>query len=166
MARQSYVRYEGVPSAIISDGLVTIPLYAVSQISLTEAYHLPAIGTSNVRASVATHDDSITLTGLLAGPERFAFKFSLETLAESGKRGSVLEGLTGGAASGLILITGMTVRTDMQIQSLTFTAQAGRRDVLDVTITLAHMPRPGALAKLLELSNVGVRGLVDFGAIG
>jgi len=165
MARQSYVRYEGVPSAIISDGLVTIPLYAVSQISLTEAYHLPAIGTSSVRASVATHDDSITLTGLLAGPERFAFKFSLETLAESGKRGSVLEGVTGGAASGLILITGMTVRTDMQIQSLTFTAQAGRRDVLDVTITLAHMPRPGALAKLLEIGNVGVRGLVDFGAI-
>ncbi len=165
MARQSYVRYEGVPSAIISDGLVTIPLYAVSQISLTEAYHLPAIGTSSVRASVATHDDSITLTGLLAGPERFAFKFSLETLAESGKRGSVLEGVTAGAASGLILITGMTVRTDMQIQSLTFTAQAGRRDVLDVTITLAHMPRPGALAKLLEIGNVGVRGLVDFGAI-
>jgi len=165
MARQSYVRYEGVPSAIISDGLVTIPLYAVSQISLTEAYHLPAIGTSSVRASVATHDDSITLTGLLAGPERFAFKFSLETLAESGKRGSVLEGVTAGAASGLILITGMTVRTDMQIQSLTFTAQAGRRDVLDVTITRAHMPRPVALAKLLESGNVGVRGLVDFGAI-
>ena|SRR5215204_3316714 len=165
MARQSYVRYEGMPSAILSDGLVTIPLYAVSQIGLSETFHLPAIGTSNVRASVATHDDSITLSGLLAGPERFAFKFTLETLAESGKRGTVLEGLTGGAASGLILITGMTVRTDMQIQSLSFTAQAGRRDVLDVSMTLLHMPRPGALAKVLEVGNLGVRGLVDFGVI-
>jgi len=162
MARQSYVRYEGMPSAILSDGLVTVPLYAVSQIGLAESYHLPAIGTSNVRNSVGTHDDSVTLSGLLAGPERFAFKFTLETLAESGKRGTVLEGLTGGAASGLILITGMTVRTDMQIQSLSFTAQAGRRDVLDVSITLLHMPRPGALAKLLEISNLGVRGLADF----
>jgi len=165
VARQIYVRYEGVPSAILSDGLVTIPLYAVSQIGLSESYHLPPIGTSNVRTSVATHDDTITLSGLLAGPERFAFKFTLETLAESGKRGSVLEGLTGGAASGLILITGMTVRTDMQIQTLSFTAQAGRRDVLDVSMTLLHMPRPGVLTKLLEVGNLGVRALVDFGVI-
>ncbi len=165
MARESYVRYEGMPSAILSDGLVTIPLYAVSQIGLTESYHLPPIGTSNERASVATHDDSITVSGLLAGPERFAFKFTLETLAESGKRGTVLEGLTGGAASGLILITSMTVRTDMQIQSLSFTAQAGRRDVLDVSIMLVYMPRPGVLAKLLEIGNLGVRGLADFGGL-
>jgi phage protein U len=165
MARESYVRYEGMPSAIISDGLVTIPLYAVSQMGLTESYHLPPIGTSNARASVATHDDSISLSALLAGPERFAYKFTLETLAESGKRGTVLEGLTAGAASGLILITGMTVRTDMQIQSLSFTAQAGRRDVLDVSMTLLYMPRPGGLAKLLDVGNLGVRGLLDFGVL-
>jgi phage protein U len=165
MARASYIRYEGMPSAILSDGLVTIPLYAVTQIGLTESYHLPPIGTSNVRASVATHDDSISLSGTLAGPERFALKYTLETLAESGKRGTVLEGLTGGAASGLILITSMTVRTDMQIQSLSFTATAGRRDVLDVSMTLLYMPRPGVLAKLLEIGNLGVRGLVDFGVL-
>jgi hypothetical protein len=151
-----------MPSAIISDGLVTIPLFAVSQISLSETYHLPAVGQSGLRTSVATHDDTVTLTGLLVGDERYALKFTLETLAESAKRGSVLEGLTAGAASGLVLITGMTVRTDMQIQSLTFTAQAGRRDVIDTTITLMHMPRPGALAKLLEIANVGVRSLIDF----
>jgi hypothetical protein len=163
MARQSYVQYEGMPSAIISDGIVTIPLYAVSQISLSESYHLPAIGTSSMRSSVATHDDTITVTGLLVGPERFAFKFTLETLAESSKRGTALEALTGGAISGLVLITGMTVRTDMQIQSLSFTAQAARRDVLDVSISFMYMPRPGALGKLLELANIGVRALVDFG---
>ena len=50
MARQSYIRYEGMPSAILSDGLVTVPLYAVSQIGLSETYHLPPIGTSNVRS--------------------------------------------------------------------------------------------------------------------
>ena len=164
MSRESFVHYEGMPSAIISDGLVTIPLFAVSQIVLTEAYHLPAIGTTSVRSSVATHDDTIALTGLLAGPERYALKFTLETLAESSKRGTALEGLTGGAVSGLVVITGIAVRTDMQIQALSFTVSAARRDVIDVTITLAYMPRPGPLGKLLELGNVAVRALVDFGS--
>jgi len=161
MSRESFVLTDGVPSAIVSDGLVTVPLYAVNHISLSESYHLPNIGSSTMRAAVATHDDTVTLSGLLVGPERFALKFALETMAESSKRGSVLEGLTRGIASGLILITGMTVRTDMQIESLSFTASAGRRDVLDVSMTLVHMPRPGALAKALEVVNLGVQALRD-----
>jgi hypothetical protein len=164
MARQSWTDSGGMPSAIISDGFVTIPLYAVSQISLSEAYHLPAIGTSSMRASVATHDDTISLSGLLVGDDRYALKFVLETLADSSKRGTALEGLTGGALSGLVLITGMTVRTDLQIQSLTFSAQAQRRDVLDVSISLMYMPRPGVLGKLLDLASLGVRALADFGS--
>jgi phage protein U len=163
MTRHSFIAADGPPSAILSDGLVTIPLYAVNQISLSEAYHLPAIGSSTSRAAVGTHDDSITLSGALVGDERFALKFALETLAETSKRGSALEGLTGGAASGLVLITGLTVRTDMQVQSLSFTASAGRRAVIDVSITLAHMPRPGVAAKLLEVANLGVQALRDLG---
>src|SRR4051794_353802 len=134
MTRESFVLTDGVPSAILSDGVVTVPLYAVNQISLNEAFHLPNIGSSTMRAAVGTHDDSVTLSGLLVGAERFASKFTLETLAESAKRGSMLEGLTAGIASGLILITGMTVRTDMQIESLSFTASSGRRDVLEVSM--------------------------------
>jgi hypothetical protein len=161
MTRESFVLTDGVPSAIVSDGVVTVPLYAVNQISLNEAFHLPTIGSSTMRAAVGTHDDSVTLSGLLVGAERFASKFTLETLAESGKRGSMLEGLTAGIASGLILITGMTVRTDMQIESLSFTASAGRRDVLEVSMTLVHMPRPGVLVKALEVVNLGVQALRD-----
>jgi hypothetical protein len=164
MTRESFVHYDGMPSAIISDGLVTIPLFAVSQIVLSETYHLPAIGTTSVRSSVATHDDTIALTGLFAGPERYAWKFTLETLAESSKRGTALEGLTGGTVSGLVLITGIAVRTDMQIQALSFTVSATRRDVIDVAVTLAYMPRPSPLGKLLELGNIAIRALVDFGS--
>ena len=163
MSRESYVNAEGMPSAILSDGLVTVPLWAVSSIALAETYHLPTIGSTAIRTSVATHDDTVALTGLLVGPERFALKFVLETLAESSKRGTALEGYTGGAASGLVLITGMTVRTDMQVQTLAFTANAARRDVIEVAIGLVHMPRPGALGKLLELGNLAVRTLADFG---
>jgi hypothetical protein len=41
----------------------------------------------------------------------------------------------------------------MQIQALSFTASAQKRDVLDVSVTLMYMPRPGALAKILEVAN-------------
>ena len=163
MSRESFSFNDGVPSAILSDGLVTIPIYAVNQISISETYHLPNIGASTVRAVVGTHDDTVTLSGVLVGAERFALKFALETLAESSKRGTALEGLTQGAVSGLVLITSLTVRTDMQVQSLSFTASAGRRDVIDVTVRLAHMPRPGVLGKLLEAANLGVQALRDLG---
>lgn len=164
MTRESFVVDISAPSVILSDGVVTIPIYAVNQISLSETYHLPNIGATSVRSVVSTHDDTVSLSGLLVGPERFTQKFALELLAESSKRGTALEGLTHGAVSGLVLITSLTVRTDMQVQSLTFTASAGRRDVIDLAMTLAYMPRPGVMAKLLEGANLGVQALRDLGA--
>jgi phage protein U len=163
MTRQSFISNDGPPSAILSDGVTTIPLYAVNQITLAESYHLPTIGSSTARAAVGTHDDSVSLSGVLIGDERFALKFALETLAETSKRGSALEAVSGGAVSGLVLITGLTVRTDMQVQSLSFTASAGRRDVIDVSMTLQYMPRPGIVAKLLDVANLGVQALRDLG---
>jgi hypothetical protein len=56
----------------------------------------------------------------------------------------------------------MTIRTDMQIQSLTFAASAARRDVLDVTMSLVHVPRPGALSRALDLALTQVTALSDF----
>jgi hypothetical protein len=56
----------------------------------------------------------------------------------------------------------MTIRTDMQVQSLQFSALAARRDVLEVTMTMAHLPLPGALGKLLDAASVGVGALADW----
>ncbi len=160
---ESFQSYLTVPSAIISDGIITIPLWAVTMMSLSESYHLPPIGSSGAKAVVAVHDDTITLSGVLVGPERFTWKLSLETLAESSKRGTAFGGLTGGKVSGLILVTSMTIRTDMQIQSLQFSASAAKRDVLDLSMSLAYMPLPGGLGKLLDLASLGIGALADFG---
>jgi hypothetical protein len=112
---ESFQIYAGKPSAIISDGLVTVPLYAVTSLSLTESYQLPPIGSSGLKAAVAVHDDTISLSGSLIGDERLAWKLALENLAEVGKRGSALASATGGRVSGLVLVTALTIRTDMQI---------------------------------------------------
>jgi hypothetical protein len=163
---KSFQRYLVAPSAIISDGLTPplipmVPIWAVTTMSLSETYHLPPIGSSGVKAVVATHDDTITLTGVLVGTERFAWKLALENMAENSKRGGLIASLTGGRISGLILVTSLTIRTDMQIQSLSFTASAAKRDALDVSITMAHMPLPGALGKLLDVAAIGVGALTD-----
>lgn len=164
MPVKSYQNYANIPSAIISDGgPLTIPIWAVTQMTLTETYHLPAIGSTGHRAIVSTHDDTIALTGVLVGYERYAWKLALETQAEASKRGTLLETMSSGLMGGLILITSMTIRTDMQIQSLTFTASAAKRDALDVSITMVHVPRPSLLGKLLDVASVGVGALTDFG---
>lgn len=149
------------PSAIISDGIVTIPLYAVAAMSLNETYHLPPIGSSGMRAIISTHDDTISLTGVLVGPERYAWKMSLEQLAEASKRGSALSSFTGGRFSGLILVTSMTIRTDMQVQSLGFRVSATKRGAIDVSLSMVHAPLPSALHKLLDVVNVAALGIAS-----
>jgi hypothetical protein len=162
MSINSFQSYATTPSAIISDGITSVPLWAVTSLSLSESYHLPPIGSSVAKALVATHDDTVSLSGILIGSERFAWKLALETLAESSKRGSALSSLTQGKVSGLILVTSLTIRTDMQVQSLTFSSSAAKRGVIDVAITLAYMPLPGALGKLLDVASLGVAALTDW----
>ncbi len=159
----SFQKYLAVPSVILSDGLVTVPLWAVTSMSLSETYHLPPIGSSGARAVVATHDDTLSLTGVLVGTERYAWKQALELLAETSRRGGAVAALSGGAVSGLIVVTSMTIRTDMQVQSLSFSASAAKRDAIDVSISLVHMPLPGALGKLLDVASIGVGALADWG---
>jgi hypothetical protein len=163
---RSFHYYDGMPSAILTDGLIPVLLYAVTAMTISQSYTLPPIGSSASRVLVDTHHDTISLNGLLLGRERFAWKLALETIAESGKRGGA--GLTALAAaagmdiSGLILITSMTIRTDMQIQQLSFTANAQRRDAIEVSVQLAHLPPPGARSKLLDIASVGVSTLAGW----
>ncbi len=159
----SFIQYANIPSAIIADGLLIVPLWSVQTMNLTAAYHQPSIGNTAERAAIGVHDDSITLTGTLLGEERYAWKLALETLAEASQRGTALASVSGGAVGGLVLVTSMTIRTDIYISNLTFTANAGRRDALDTTISMVHLPRPGGLAKLLDIAAIGIGALADFG---
>jgi hypothetical protein len=151
-----------VPSAVLWDGgVLLIPLFAVSEIALSETYHLPAIGSSGAKAIAPVQDSTVRLSGLLVGPTRFAMKLALENQAEAGQRGSLAAALTKGKVGGLILVTSMTIRTDMQVKELSFSASAGRRQVISVSMTLEHLPRPSALGKLLDVASVGVGALMD-----
>jgi hypothetical protein len=78
----SFQIYTGKPSATISGGLVTVPLHAVTSLSLSETYEPQSIGSSTLKAAaVAVHDDPISLSGNLIVDERLAWKLALENLA-------------------------------------------------------------------------------------
>ena len=59
------------------------------------------------------------------------------------------------------VVTAMTIRTDIYVQSVSFSASSSKRHVLDVALTLVHLPRPGGLAKLLDVAGVAVGTLLD-----
>ena len=159
MSRSSRLDYKATPSAIVSG----VPLWAVTSMKLSEAYKLPPIGSSTLRAIIETHDDTVDLSGLLLGPERYTWKVALERAAEFSKRGGVLGRLTGGRLQGATLVTALTIRTSMQIQTLTFSVNADRRDVIEVAISLVHMPQPGGFERLADLASVaGVAVLADW----
>ncbi len=159
----SYQNYLTLPSVIISDGIIPIPLWAVTQFSISESYHLPAIASSNQRAILPVHDDTISFSGVLVGLEREAWKFALETMAEASKRGTALAAYSGGAVSGLILVSSMTIRTDMQIESLSFSNSSAKRQTIDVSVSMKHLPRPGMLDKIFDIASIGISMLGDAG---
>jgi phage protein U len=162
MTGTSFLDTNMQPSAMLGDGILYVPLWAVSTLSLSATYHTPPIGSTGARAMLGSHDDTIVLSAVLPGPERFRWKIELEQLAEASRRGSALAGRSGGAISGLVFASSMTTRTDIYVQSLSFTATAARRDVLDVSMTLAHMPLPSSPGRLLDMAAIGVRALSDF----
>jgi len=102
------------------------PLYAVTQISLSETYHLPAIGADEPRASRSPRTTTRSRSRACLGAERYELKFTLETLAESSKRGTALEGITGGTVSGRAH-PGHRGCARHAEQALTFTGTAMRR---------------------------------------
>jgi hypothetical protein len=162
MSRSRVGEFRNLPSAVVTDGLLVVPLFAVSRIFLSERYSLPPVGSSSFRAAVPTSDDSVSLDALLVGPQRFAWKTGLELLADFSRRGGSLGRWTGGVLGGVILVTSMTVRTDMQFTDLTFTASAQRRETLEVSMSLRHVPRPSPLNTLLDIGAAGVMTAVEF----
>jgi hypothetical protein len=145
-----------IPSAIVSDGIaVWIPIYAMTQMTLAESYAFPPVGSTGLRAISQTHDDTVTLRGSLVGDLRYTWKTALELLADSTKRG-------GSWVNGVLLVTGMTIRTEMQIQSLVFDNFSAKRHSLDLTMTMVYMPRPkNLIGKLVDAA-----GSIAVGALG
>ena len=173
MARHSYLRYfetdtsdgdagHSVPSALLWDGsFLFVPLYAVTSMSLSETYHLPPLGSRAAQAMVASQEDTISLSGVLVGVERFAWKLALELAADAAVRGSALASYSQGAIGGLALVTSMTIRTDIYIQSLSFSSTAAKRNAIEIIDLTMDGNEEAIMADIDEVFNVRMDAIVS-----
>jgi hypothetical protein len=157
MSRQSFLSDTSSAPVFITDGtpLLSVQLFAVTVVTQTQSYQLPPIGSSLARALIDSHSDRISLNGLLVGKDRLVDKLKLETMAEAAVRGSMMGFASFGVLDGLIVTTPLAIRTNMFIESLSFSNTASKLGVIDVSVSFQHVPRPATapLSKLLDVVN-------------
>ncbi|MFJ8675623.1 hypothetical protein [Streptomyces sp. NPDC093589] len=154
--------FQSLPAAIITDGLLAVPLFAVQRLTVTERYTLPPIGTPSFRAAVGNANETASLSALLIGPQRHAWKQGLELMANFAKRGGALGRFTGGKSAGLVLATRMSVRMNMHVTELSFTASSQRLDTTEVTIGLQHVAPPGPVDLLVGAGALAASTATEF----
>lgn len=129
--------------------LGTVPLLAVSRISLSEKYSLPPVGDKGLSQSSSKIDREVQIDALLIGDERQPMRLALEAMADLSKTLPLASSLI----SGIPMVAGLTTLLDMQVNSLSFSQSAEEKDVYTVSISLKHCPRPGVMALLSGVTN-------------
>ena len=135
----------------------TVPLLYVQSLSMSEGYRIERIAASAFSQALAPTTKTIAIEAVLPGPNRLVLKKELEALALVSR---VLVAATAPllAAAGIPVVSGLTVSLDMQITDLRFTQTVGKRDALDVSLTLQHVPRSSLTAILGEVADLRLAG--------
>jgi hypothetical protein len=132
-----------------------VPLLYVQSMTLTEGYRIERIMGSRFSQATQPNVKTIAIEAILLGPERLLLKKALEALALTSRAlaaaAAPLLGVTG-----IPVVSGLTISPDMQITDLRFTQSAQKRDALDVSITLQHVPRSSLSALLGELADLAL----------
>lgn len=163
MSDRSFVEeFQHLPSAVLVDLPLAVPLFAVSRISLSESYALPPVGASAFRVSTSSSTDTVSLSALLVGPQRLLWKKDLELIATSSRTGGSLGAWTKGKVAGVTLVSTLVTRTNMQVTELSFSASAQRIDCFEVSLTMRHVPQPGPLDALVDLGATAMLSLKEF----
>ncbi|MCM6771971.1 hypothetical protein NDR87_03240 [Nocardia sp. CDC159] len=132
-----------------------VPLLYVQSISMTEGYQIQRIGDSKFSQAVAPTRKAIAIEAMLLGPERLVTKKALEVLALN-SRLLVAATATTLAATGIPVVCGLTISLDMQITDLRFTQSVHKRDAIDVSLGLEHVPRGRATAIAGEIADLAL----------
>ena len=125
----------------------SVPLAYVQTMNMSEGYRIERIAGSSFAQALAPTTKTIAIEAMLVGPKRLLLKKELEALALV-SRVMVAAAAPALAAGGISVVSGMTISFDMQISDLRFSQSVQKRDAIDVSMTLTHVPR-GAAAELL-----------------
>lgn len=139
-----------------------IPLFAVTRITLSEAFDLPPVGDRGLSQSTGKITRSLQVEATLIGNERHLIRLGLEAMADLSKTLPALTSLV----SGIPVVAGLTTLLDCQISNLSFSQSSDEKDIFTASITIKHCPRPGISALISEATNaataiVGATGLTN-----
>jgi hypothetical protein len=123
-----------------------VPLYYVQSMTISEGYRIERILGSRFSQATQPSVKTIAIEAMLIGPDRLRLKKALEVMALT-SRALAAAAAPLLAVAGIPVVSGMTISLDMQITDLRFTQSVNKRDALDLSITLVHVPR-SALAEL------------------
>jgi hypothetical protein len=126
-----------------------VPLFAVNRISLNEQYELPPIGDKGLSQYTSKITRTVQIEAALLGADGPTTRLGLELMADLAKTLPAVSPIL----SGIPLVAGLTTLMDMQINSLNFSQSAEEKDVIMVSISLKHCPRPGLMTLLSNVTN-------------
>lgn len=132
-----------------------VPLSYVQSMTLSEGYRIERIMGSRFSQATQPNAKTISIEAVLLGPNRLLVKKALEALALT-SRALAAAAAPLLAVTGIPVVSGMTISLDMQITDLRFTQSVQKRDALDVSITLTHVPRSSITAALGELADLAL----------
>ena len=132
----------------------TVPLLFVQSMSMTEGYRIERIAGSSWSQALAPSTKTIAIEAILIGPERLLLKKELEALALASR--VLVAAAASAMIAGIPVVSGLTISLDMQITDLRFTQSTQKRDALDVSLTLQHVPRSKAAMIAGELADVAL----------
>ncbi|MEU5261571.1 hypothetical protein [Amycolatopsis sp. NPDC021455] len=122
----------------------SVQLLHVQSITVNEGYRIERImGSRFVQATQPTNQ-TIAIEAVLLGDGRLDQKKELENVALTSRQ-LVANAPAGQGAVGISVVSGMTTNLNMQVTDLRFTQSVGKRDALDVSITLEQV-LPGSPA--------------------
>jgi hypothetical protein len=132
-----------------------VPLLYVQSISISEGYQIERIAGSAFSQAIAPTTKTIAIEAMLPGPDRLLLKKALEALALVSR---LLVAATAPllAVTGIPVVSGLTISLDMQITDLRFNQSVAKRDTVDVSITLRHVPRSSITTILGEVADLAL----------
>lgn len=132
-----------------------VPLTTVTSMTLNEGYQVQRIAGSTLTQLVSPTTKSIAVEAVLVGRERLLVKKGLEAMALT-SRALVAATAPLLALAGVPVVSGFTISLDMQITALRFTQSNQKRDALDASITLEHVPRSNVTAIVGEALDLAL----------
>jgi hypothetical protein len=132
-----------------------VPLFAVTSMTLNEGYQVARIAGSRLAQLVSPTTRTIQVEATLLGSTRLLVKKGLEMMALV-SRASAAGIAPGLSKTGLPVVSGLTIALEMQITTLKFTQSNTKRDAIDVSLTLEHVPRSSVVALVGEALDLAL----------